>query len=65
MGIKVKVDQKTRKLVIEADIDEVLSPSKSGKTLLLATSNGNLRTDQTYNGEPVTVGLNVYIPNKG
>ncbi len=60
----MKVSIKGTKLVIEADINDV-RPSASGKTLVIASTRGNLKTDQVYNGQPVTVGLNVYIPNKG
>ena len=36
-------------------------PSASGKTLVVASTNGNLKTDQLVNGKPVTLGLNAYI----
>lgn len=35
--------------------------SKSGKTMLVATSGGNVVTEATVNGKPVTIGLNAYI----
>ena len=37
------------------------TPSKSGKTLVVASSNGNQATTATVNGKPVIVGLNAYI----
>ena len=36
-------------------------PSASGKTLVVATSGGNVTTAATVNGKPVVVGLNAYI----
>jgi len=36
-------------------------PSASGKTLVVASSGGNVTTTATVNGKPVTVGLNAYI----
>jgi hypothetical protein len=35
--------------------------SKSGKTLLVATSGGNVATDATVQGKAVVVGVNAYI----
>lgn len=36
-------------------------PSKSGKTMLVASTGGNVVTDATVNGKPVVLGLNAYI----
>ena len=36
-------------------------PSSSGKTLTVASSNGNKPTDVQINGHPVIVGVNAYI----
>jgi hypothetical protein len=36
-------------------------PSASGKTLTVASSNGNKPTDATVNGQPVVVGVNAYL----
>lgn len=38
------------------------APSKSGKTRLVATTNGNVKTAAMVAGKPVTIGLNAYIP---
>jgi hypothetical protein len=45
------------KLVIEVDLSQDLGPSKSGKTILLASSEGNVPCPGR---EDVKVGLNVY-----
>lgn len=36
-------------------------PSTSGKTLIVASTGGNLQTEVTVDGKPVFVGLNAYI----
>ena len=36
-------------------------PSASGKTLTVASSNGDQPTNSTVNGHPVIVGVNAYI----
>jgi len=61
MAIKVKVDEKAGKLFIELDLDTP-TPSSSGKTLVVASTRGNLKTDAKVNGKTVTLGLNAYIP---
>jgi hypothetical protein len=36
-------------------------PSATGKTLTVASSNGNKPTDVQINGLPVVIGINAYI----
>lgn len=36
-------------------------PSASGKTLVVASTRGNVTTTATVNGQPVTIGVNAYI----
>ena len=36
-------------------------PSATGKTLLVASTGGNVVTTATVNGKPVIVGLNAYV----
>jgi hypothetical protein len=36
-------------------------PSATGKTLTVASSNGNKETEAKINGKPVIVGVNAYI----
>ena len=40
-------------------------PSSTGKTLTVATSNGNQVTEAKINGQPVVVGVNAYIKPEG
>ncbi len=55
-GFTVKVEGK--KMVITVDLSRQGSPSKSGKSLTIATSRGNMRVGD------VSLGLNVYRPNR-
>jgi hypothetical protein len=40
-------------------------PSATGKTLTIASSNGNQITEAKVNGSPVIVGVNAYIKPVG
>jgi hypothetical protein len=37
------------------------TPSASGKTLVVASSRGNVSTTAVVDGKPVTIGVNAYI----
>lgn len=37
------------------------SPSRTGKTLVVASSHGNVKTAAEIDGKPITIGLNAYI----
>jgi len=56
----MKVEIKDNKLFIEIDL-ETPTPSKSGKTLVVASTRGNMATTAQVDGKPVTIGLNAYI----
>ena len=56
----MKVEAKGNKLVIEMDLEKP-TISKSGKTLVVASSRGNVKTAATVDGKPVTIGVNAYI----
>ena len=55
---------KGSKLIITIDMDTNPSPSASGKTLVVASSHGNVPTSVVVKGKNVIVGLNAYIPNR-
>lgn len=57
----MKVEVKDDKLIITMDL-QTPQPSASGKTLVVASSRGNVRTTAMIDGKPVTVGVNAYIP---
>ena len=50
-----------KQLVIRIPLENPPRPSKSGKTLIVATSSGNVTTSCIVDNKPVTVGLNCYI----
>jgi len=52
---------KNNTLIIEIPLQDP-KPSASGKTFVVASTRGNLRTSATVNGKPVTIGVNAYIP---
>jgi len=56
----MKVEVKGGELVITIAMQEP-RPSASGKTLVVASSNGNQVTTAMVGGKPVVVGLNAYI----
>jgi len=56
----MKAEIKGKTLHIEIDLQDP-KISKSGKTLVVASTYGNLQTSAQVNGKPVTIGLNAYI----
>lgn len=56
----MNVTVKGNVLVIEMPMN-VPRPSASGKSLVVASTNGNRVTSATVNGRPITIGLNAYI----
>ena len=58
--MKVTIDENAKKMTIEVDL-QTPAPSASGKTLVVASSRGNIQTDAHIDGKPVTIGFNAYI----
>lgn len=58
--MSVKVEGKT--LVIRIPMQKP-TPSASGKTLVCASTHGNVKTECKVDGKVLTVGLNAYIRN--
>ncbi len=56
----LKVEIKENKLLIEIDLEKP-TPSSSGKTLVVASTHGNIVTSAEVDGKPVIIGLNAYI----
>lgn len=61
MEIDVKIEGET--LVIRIPMQKP-TRSGSGKTLVVASSHGNIKTDILVEGRPLTVGVNAYISKK-
>jgi ABC-type uncharacterized transport system YnjBCD ATPase subunit len=56
----MKVTIENGELVIRIPM-QTPRPSASGKTLMVATTSGNVKTDVTVDGKQITIGLNAYI----
>lgn len=56
----MKTTIKDGKLVIELSL-QTPAPSKSGKTLIVASTHGCIATAATVEGKPVTVSINAFI----
>ena len=56
MEVKIEND----KLIISIELQKP-TPSASGKTLVVATTHGNVITNCVIDGKPVVIGLNAYI----
>ena len=56
--MEVKIEN--GKLIISIEL-QTPTPSASGKTLVVATTHGNVTTDCVIDNKPVVVGLNAYI----
>jgi len=59
--MQVSVFEKDGNTFLKIEAPVALRPSKSGKTMLVASSGGNVSTSAIVDGKPVTVGLNAYI----
>jgi hypothetical protein len=59
--MKVQLDETAGELTITLPVSP--RPSKSGKTTVIATTSGNQTfSDIVYDGKPLTVGVNAYVP---
>jgi hypothetical protein len=48
-------------MIITLPLNETAKPSASGKTLVVASTHGNVTTELEVNGKPVVLGVNAYI----
>jgi hypothetical protein len=55
----VKLNVTGNKLTIEVDLDQDFGPSSSGKSITIATTEGNVAVPGQ---EEVKIGLNIYKP---
>lgn len=58
--MQVTIDKKTNTITIVAPL-QTPTPSATGKTMVVASSRGNVKTTATIDGKPVTIGFNAYI----
>jgi hypothetical protein len=59
--MKVTIDEKAGTITVVLPMNPVPVASASGKTLVVASTHGNVKTDCQVNGKPVVIGLNAYI----
>lgn len=62
MNVEIKGKGKDKKLVVELPVNEYIS--RSGKSLVVASTNGNKPTECEYKGQNIVLGVNAYIPRK-
>jgi len=60
-GETMKAEIEGNELVIRISVNDPPKPSKSGKSLIVASTGGNMTTSLEVDGKPVVVGLNAYI----
>lgn len=60
MNERIKVEIKGEEMIITLPISQP-HPSKSGKTIVIASTQGNIRTSEMFEGKPITIGVNAYI----
>tara|TARA_R100000049_G_C1854727_1_gene20556 strand:+ start:236 stop:448 length:213 start_codon:yes stop_codon:yes gene_type:complete len=59
--IIASIDPDMGTLTVTIPIDDPPRPSASGKTLVLASTRGNLNTGVQIQGKDIIVGLNAYL----
>lgn len=57
------IDEQAKTITLVLDLQEP-TPSASGKTLVVASTHGNVPCDVRVNGKQVVVGVNAYIRAK-
>ncbi len=59
--MKVSIDEKAKELVIRIPLLNTPEVSGSGKSLMIASTHGNMTTDLKHDGKNVVIGLNAYV----
>lgn len=59
--IEAELDLAAGEIILRLPITVPPAPSASGKTLVVASSRGNVQTSAMYDGKPITIGVNAYI----
>lgn len=62
MTVEIKKVGKRKQLVITMPMIEQVS--KSGKSLVVATTSGNKNTGIDYKGQDLIIGINAYVKNE-
>jgi hypothetical protein len=64
MTVEVKKNAKGKGKTLVVSIPMVEQVSKSGKSVVVATTSGNKNTGIKYKGHEIMLGVNAYIPNE-
>jgi len=59
--MNIKAEIKDGNLVITIPVNDPPVDSKSGKSRIIASTNGNIRPGLQVDGEAVVIGLNAYV----
>jgi hypothetical protein len=62
--IAVKINEKEGTIQITLPLEEEPTESKSRKSLTIASTHGNFRSDASFQGKPVMIGVNAYVLKK-
>jgi len=57
----MKASIKGGTLFLEIPINTPATPTSTGKSLMVATTKGNIKTELVVDGKPLTVSVNAYI----
>jgi hypothetical protein len=60
--IDCEINLDSGELIIRLPLTIPPSPSASGKTMVIGSTRGNVRTSATFEGKPITIGVNAYFP---
>lgn len=63
MPVTAKIDEVKKTITITMDLSPNPEPSKSGKSLNIASTQGNKKTEAKYKGKQIVVGAFAYVPN--
>jgi len=63
-GIQLSIDEKNGRIIIDMPLQKPTPSRKTGKTLVIGTTHGNFVSSTKFMDENVSVGVNVYIPNR-
>jgi hypothetical protein len=61
MSEQMTVKAEGNMLVIKIPMNPNPQPSATGKTLVVASTHGNMTTPVMVDGKPIVIGLNAYI----
>ena len=56
--MKITINEKANTMTVTLPLTP--GPSKSGKSMVIASTRGNQTSTATFDGKPVTVGVNAY-----